>query len=113
MLRKIAAVSLAVSFVAMATSGIMMFVVEKPSFTLQMHPVHKTFGLLMVAAAIAHLSLNFRGLVAHLRTRSVAVYASVLAALLVAAYGVAIQKAVPPDLARQMDAAAAKADADD
>ncbi|MDH4095637.1 MAG: DUF4405 domain-containing protein [Betaproteobacteria bacterium] len=113
MLRKIAAVSLAVSFVAMATSGIMMFVVEKPSFTLQMHPVHKTFGLLMVAAALAHLSLNFRGLIAHLRTRSVAVYGSVLVALLVAAYGVAIQKTVPADLARQMDAAAAKADADD
>jgi hypothetical protein len=113
MLRKIAAVSLAVSFVAMATSGIMMFVVEQPSFTLQMHPVHKTFGLLMIAAAITHLSLNFRGLLAHLRTRSVAVYGSVLVALLVAAYGIAIQKTIPPELAQQMDAAAAKADADD
>jgi hypothetical protein len=113
MLRKIAAVTLAISFVAMATSGLMMFVVEKPSFTIQMHPVHKTFGLLMVAAAIAHLSLNFRGLLAHLRTRSVAVYGSVLAALLVAAYGAAVHKTVPPELAQQMDAAAAKADADD
>jgi hypothetical protein len=78
-----------------------------------MHPVHKTFGLLMVAAAIAHLSLNFRGLLAHLRTRSAALYGSVLVALLVAAYGVAIQKSVPPELAQQMDAAAAQADADD
>lgn len=113
MLRKFAAVTLAVSFVAMATSGLMMYVVEKPSFTIQMHPVHKTFGLLMVAAAIAHLSLNFRSLLAHLRTRSAALYGSVLVALLVAAYGVAIQKSVPPELAQQMDAAAAQADADD
>ena len=113
MLRRIAAVTLAVSFVAMATSGLMMFVVEKPSFTLQMHPVHKTFGILMVAAALAHLSLNFRSLLAHLRTRSVAVYGSVLVALLVAAYGVAIHNTVPPGLAEQMDAAAAQADADD
>ncbi|MBM3353755.1 MAG: DUF4405 domain-containing protein [Betaproteobacteria bacterium] len=113
MMRKIAAVTLAVSFVAMATSGLMMFVVERPSFTIQMHPVHKTFGILMVAAAIAHLSLNFRSLLAHLKTRSVAVYGGVLAALLVAAYGVAIHKTVPPELARQMDAAAAQAEADD
>lgn len=113
MLRKFAAVTLAVSFVAMATSGLMMYVVEKPSFTLQMNPVHKTFGVLLVAGAIAHLSLNFRGLLAHLRTRSAAVYGSVLVALLVAAYGVAIHKSVPPELARQMDTAAAQAEADD
>jgi len=112
-MRKIAAVTLAVSFVAMATSGLMMYVIEKPSFTIQMHPVHKVFGLLMVAAAIAHLTLNFRGLLAHLKTRSIAVYGSVLVAALVILYGVAISKTIPPELAQQMDAAAAKADAED
>ena len=112
-MRKIAAVTLAVSFVAMATSGLMMYVVEKPSFTIQMHPVHKTFGLLMVAAAIAHLSLNFRGLLGHLKTRSIAAYGSVLVAALVILYGIAVNKTIPPELAQQMDAAAAQADADD
>jgi len=112
-MRKIAAVTLAVSFVAMATSGIMMYIVEKPSFTLQMHPVHKVFGILMIAAAVTHLSLNFRGLANHLKTRSIAVYGSVLVAALVILYGVAINKTIPPELAQQMDAAAAKADADD
>lgn len=47
MFRKIVAITLAVSFVAMATSGLMMFSINKTSFTLQMHPVHKLFGLLM------------------------------------------------------------------
>jgi cytochrome b561 len=112
-MRKIAAVTLAVSFVAMATSGIMMYIVEKPSFTIQMHPVHKVFGILLIAAAVTHLSLNFRGLVNHLKTRSIAVYGSVLVALLVALYGVAVNKTIPPELAQQMDTAAAKADADD
>lgn len=112
-MRKIAAVTLAVSFVAMATSGIMMYVVEKPSFTIQMHPVHKVFGILMIVAAVAHLSLNFRGLLNHLKTRSIAVYGSVLVALLVLLYGVAVNKTIPPELAQQMDAAAAQADADD
>jgi cytochrome b561 len=113
MLRKIAAVSLAISFVAMATSGILMFVVEKPSFTIQMHPVHKVFGILMILAAVTHLSLNFRGLVSHLKTRSVAVYGSVLAAALVLLYGVAVYKEVPPELAKQMDEAAAKVEGED
>jgi len=113
MLRRIAAVSLAVSFVAMATSGIMMYVVEKPSFTMQMHPVHKVFGILMIAAAVTHLSLNFRGLVNHLKTRSVAVYGSALVAALVLLYGVAIQKEIPPELAQQMDSAAAQVEGED
>jgi len=113
MLRRIAAVSLAVSFVAMATSGILMFVVEKPSFTIQMHPVHKVFGILMIAAAVTHLSLNFRGLVNHLKTRSIAVYGSVLVAALVLLYGVAVYKEIPADLAQQMDEAAAKMERED
>lgn len=108
MLRKIAAVSLAVAFVAMATSGLMMFVIEKPSFTIQMHPVHKVFGLVMILAAITHLSLNYRGLVNHLRTRSIALYGSALVAALVLLYGIAIYNEVPAELAEQMDAAAAK-----
>jgi len=108
MLRKIAAVSLAVSFVAMATSGLMMFVIEKPSFTIQMHPVHKVFGLVMILAAITHLSLNFRGLINHLRTKSIAIYGSALVAALVLLYGIAINNEVPAELAEQMDAAAAK-----
>jgi len=108
MLRRIAAVSLAVSFVAMATSGLMMFVIEKPSFTIQMHPVHKVFGLVMILAAITHLSLNFRGLINHLRTKSIAIYGSALVAALVLLYGIAINNEVPAELAEQMDAAAAK-----
>jgi len=108
MLRKLAAVSLAVSFVAMATSGLMMFVIEKPSFTIQMHPVHKVFGLLMILAAITHLSLNYRGLINHLRTKSIALYGSALVAALVLLYGIAINNEVPAELAEQMDAAAAK-----
>jgi len=54
MLRKVAAVSLAVSFVAMATSGLMMYVVEKPSFTIQMHPVYKVFGILVAALVLLY-----------------------------------------------------------
>ena len=110
MIRKIAAVTLAVSFLAMATSGLMMFVIEKPSFTIQMHPVHKLFGLIMVVAAVAHISLNLKPLLRHFKAKSMAAYGSVLVVLLVVLYGVVINNAVPDDLAKVMDEAAAKAE---
>lgn len=113
MIRKIAAISLAVAFLAMATSGLMMFFIEKPSFTIQMHPVHKVFGLIMVAAAIAHLSLNYRSLLNHLKTKSASIYGGVLVVVLVLLYGAAINNRVPEDLAETMDSAAAAAESEE
>ena len=110
MLRKFAAISLAVSFLAMATSGMMMFVIEKPSFTIQMHPVHKLFGLLMIVAALTHISLNYRSLLNHIKNRAAAVYGGILVVVLVLLYGAAINNKVPQDLAKQMDSAAAAAE---
>lgn len=111
MIRKLAAVSLFVSFLAMASSGMMMFVIEKPSFTIQMHPVHKLFGLLMIVSVIAHLTFNFRGLLNHIKTRAVAWVGGVLVVVMVLLYGVVINNQLPADLAQQMDDAAAKAEA--
>ena len=110
MLRKIAAIGLFVSFLAMSTSGMMMFVIEKPSFTIQMHPVHKLFGLIMIISVVAHLSFNYKGLLNHMKNRAAAWVGGVLVVLLVALYGVAINNQVPADLAQQMDEAAAKAE---
>lgn len=110
MFRRIVAVTMLISFIAMSTSGVMMFVIEKPSFTIQMHPVHKLFGVLLIVAAIAHMTLNFRNIKAHLRLRSGVIAVSVLSVLLVLLYGAAINNAVPPELAQQMDSAAAKAE---
>jgi len=109
-LRKIAAISLAVSFLAMATSGLMMFFIEKPSFTIQIHPVHKLFGLLMVVAAITHMYLNYQSLFNHLKTKSTAIYGGVLVVILVLLYGVAVNNKVPEDLAKRMDSAAVEAE---
>lgn len=112
MLRKLAAVSLLVSFVALASSGIVMLFVARPSFTIQMHPVHKLFGLVMVAAAAAHLSLNARALQAHLKPRVVAVTGTVLVVALVVLYAVAVARPLPGALAKQMDDAAMRAEAE-
>lgn len=110
MFRRIVALTMLVSFIAMATSGGMMFVIERPSFTIQMHPVHKLFGLLMIVTAIAHITLNFRSIQAHLKRRSGVAAISVLTAMLVLLYSVAVRNTVDPELARQMDSAAARAE---
>jgi heme A synthase len=106
-LRKLAAVALAVSFLALASSGLFLAVVERPSLTIQLHPVHKLFGFVLVLAAGVHVLLNARALLNHLRTRAVAVTAALLVVALVGLYAVALSRPVPPELARQMDEAAA------
>jgi glucan phosphoethanolaminetransferase (alkaline phosphatase superfamily) len=111
MFRRLVDVTLLVSFVAMSTSGMMMFFIERPSFTLQMHPVHKIFGMLLTITVICHLSLNYRLLWQHLRKRAGVIALAVLTVLLVLLYTASFTKAVvPADLAQRMDSAAKEAE---
>ena len=111
MFRRIVAVALFVSFIAMATSGLMKFVIEKPSFTIQMHPVHKLFGLIMILSVIGHLSFNFKSLIGYLKTRVVAIFGGIMVALLVILYGAALNNEVPAHIAGPMDELAAQVEA--
>ncbi len=110
MIRKFVAIALLVSFIAMSTSGMMMFFIEKPSFTIQMHPVHKLFGLILIISVIWHLTFNYRSLLQYVKTKSVAIFGSVLVALLVILYGVAINNKVPDSIAIPMDELAGQAE---
>jgi len=110
MFRKLVAITLLISFLAMSTSGLMMFFINQTSFTLQMHPVHKLFGLLMVIAAISHIILNFKNILNHLQNKWVAAVGSVLVVILVLLYGVALNHSVPPELATQLDNLAKEAE---
>lgn len=110
MFYKPVAVTLFVSFIALSTSGLLMFFIEKPSFTIRMHPVHKLFGVIMVAAAIAHITLNFRALRHYVRARVVALTGGALVALLVVLYAVAINNPLPPQIAQPLDALGAQAE---
>lgn len=111
MRRRIVALTLLVSFIAMATSGLLMLVVDQPSFSLRMHPVHKLFGILMVVAASVHLVLNRAALLTHLRQRVAAWWAGALALLLVGAYAVVILNPVDAEVAGRLDAAARETEA--
>ena len=109
----VAIIALFVSFMAMATSGLLMFFIEKPSFTIQMHPVHKIFGLVMVVAVISHLTFNYRVLLKHLKTRSVSVFCAVLIVILILLYGVALNNKIPKEIAEPMDSLAAQRESQD
>lgn len=110
MRRRITAIVLLVSFAAMATSGLLMFAVDRPSFTIRMHPVHKLFGLLLIGAALSHIQLNARAIGAHLKERSAAIVAAVLMVALVSAYALVVVNPIPPDIAEPLDKAAQRAE---
>ncbi len=110
MFRKLVAIALFVSSLAMVTSGMMMFIIEKPSFTIQMHPVHKLFGLLMVISIICHIFFNYRVLLKHLKTKSVSAFGGVLVVLLFVLYGVALNNQLPAKIAKPMDALASQSE---
>lgn len=85
-----------------------MFFIEKPSFTIQMHPVHKLFGLIMILSVIGHLSFNLKSIVNYVKVRSVAIFGGAMVCLLVVLYGVAINNEVPSSIAIPMDKLAAE-----
>lgn len=89
---------------------LMMFIIKRPSFTLQMHPVHKLFGPLMIIAALTHIGLNYRALLGHVRAKAALVYTGLLVGALVLLYGLALNKQLPPELVEQMDSAAVAAE---
>jgi hypothetical protein len=82
-LRRGSSIILAVAFVAMATSGLFMFVVDRFGSQLRMHPVHNVFGIVMVAAGILHAVLNWKTLVGHLRLRGPMALGVLLAVVMV------------------------------
>lgn len=106
MIRKLTALLLLVSFVAMSSSGLLMLVVDQPSFTIRMHPVHKLFGMALVGAVGVHLVLNFRALRQHLRDKRVLALGALLSGLLIAAYAGAALRPMDADVARSLDNAA-------
>jgi len=111
MTRKLTALCLLVSFIAMASSGLLMMVIDQPSFTIRMHPVHKLFGLLLVIAVGVHLVLNARALRQHLRDRRALTAGVALSVVLVAAYAAAALRPLDDDAARQLNEAAERLEA--
>lgn len=113
MRRPITALALFVAFVAMSVSGMLMLVMDQPSFSIRMHPVHKLFGIVMVVAALSHVGLNARPLMTHARQRPAAIAGALLTAVLAVAAGASMTTQMPREAARELDRAAQRLEQSD
>ncbi len=86
MFRKIISVSMAAAFAAMASSGLLMLLNESLAYQFRVHPVHKVFAVVMVAAGLCHLFLNRAALKTYLRERGPLLAGAALILVMAAGY---------------------------
>lgn len=74
MMRKTVSITMLVSLLALASSGIMMIVLGSYEFNLRMHPVHKIFGITMTISGILHIYYNFKSIKKYLNSRKILLF---------------------------------------
>lgn len=92
MLRQLVSVTLVISFIALGISGIFMIILNSFAFQLQMHPVHKVFGLIMVIAGCLHVYLNLALINNYLRNKRTLVLGGAMSCLLILLFIVGVNK---------------------
>jgi hypothetical protein len=102
-LRRVSSVTLAVAFVAMATSGLLMLVVDRLGFQLRMHPVHNAFGVIMVVAGLLHAGFNWKALTAHVRPRWAMTLGALLAGVMVLLLLGGLTRPIDGEVIRKVD----------
>ena len=103
MFRKIVSLILLVSLVALSTSGILMIILGSFEFQLQMHPVHKIFGVLLAIAGALHLYMNFSAIRKYLGDKKLALFTLLLTALMVGLYAVGTAKPLDKEKIQQIE----------
>lgn len=111
MIRRLTTPVLLVAFLGMASSGLMMLIVDQPSFTLRMHPVHKVFSIVLVAGVGVHLFTQAASLRRHLKDPAARSVAGLVLTLLVICYALAWMNPVASEQAQQIDEMARRIEA--
>ena len=86
MFRNIAAIIVLISFIAMASSGLIMFFSDDRHLEDLVEAVHLTFGFFLIFGSLYHIFLNFKPLTQHFRKKSTNIVAFVLSLLLAFLY---------------------------
>lgn len=102
MLRKCVSITMVFSLIALSSSGLLMIILNSFSFQLQMHPVHKIFGVIMILAGSIHLYLNFKPIKVYLKNRKVLILASILSILLILLFAVGLSKPIDQEKVKQV-----------
>ena len=92
MFRKLVSLTLLVSLVALSSSGILMIVLDSFEFQLQMHPVHKIFGILLTISGAFHLYYNFAAIRKYLGNKKLALATLFLTVIMVGLYAIGTAK---------------------
>lgn len=101
--RKIISVLLTVSFLAMASSGFLMLMNKGFAFQLKMHPVHNTFGILMVLLGGIHVLLNLDVIKSYLRKNSILALGIGALCLLVFLYVAGFNRELDPAVMQKLN----------
>jgi len=104
MFRKIVSITLLVSLVALSSSGILMIVLGSFEFQLQMHPVHKIFGILLTLSGAFHLYYNFGAIRKYLGDKKIVLVAVFLTFIMVALYAIGTAKPLDKAKIQQIEA---------
>jgi len=103
MFRKSVSLTLLVSLVALSSSGILMIILGSFEFNLQMHPVHKIFGILLTISGGLHLYFNFGAIKKYLGNKKLALITVLLTVVMVGLYGVGMAKPLDPQKIQQIE----------
>jgi hypothetical protein len=90
------------SLVALSASGVLMIVLNSFSFQLQMHPVHKIFGIIMVLAGCFHVYLNFKPIKSYLKNMKVLALGATMSVFLIFLVVVGLNKPMNPEHVEQI-----------
>ena len=102
MLRQCASITLVFSLIALGTSGLLMIFLNSYSFQLQMHPIHKIFGIIMVLAGCLHAYLNFKPIKNYLKNQKVVVLGATLSVGLIFLFVVGMNKPLDTEKIQQI-----------
>lgn len=103
MFRKLISLTLLVSLVALSSSGIMMIVLGSFEFQLQMHPVHKIFGILLTISGGFHLYYNFTAIRKYLSDKKIVLIAISLTFMMIALYAIGMSKPLDKEKVQQIE----------
>jgi uncharacterized membrane protein HdeD (DUF308 family) len=103
MFRKFISLTLLVSLVALSSSGILMIILGSLEFQLQMHPVHKIFGVLLTISGIFHLYYNFSAIKKYLGQKKMILFTLGLTFFMVTLYAIGVSKPIDTKKVKQIE----------
>jgi hypothetical protein len=80
-----------------------MIILNTLEFQLQMHPVHKIFGVLLSISGAFHLYYNFSAIKKYLGLKKMSLYVVILTFFMIALYAIGMSKPIDTKKVQQIE----------